>query len=153
MAFKTQMYGGARVCVFPKSVTALSVTKDIAQVKTALDEDDAFLLMDLGVVLQRYEEWTTTLPRVEPFFAVKCNSDPVLMRVLADCGAGFDCASKKEIDLVLDNGLTTADKIIYANPCKTRNFIKHAYARGVDMMTFDNEEELVKIRGLHPNAK
>uniref|UniRef100_A0A914V787 ornithine decarboxylase n=2 Tax=Plectus sambesii TaxID=2011161 RepID=A0A914V787_9BILA len=149
----TQMYGDARVTVFQETVSPLSVTQDIARAKTALDEDDAFLLMDLGMVLQRFELWTTTMPRVEPFYAVKCNSDPILMRVLADCGAGFDCASKKEIDLVLDNGLTSPDRIIYANPCKTRNYIKHALNRGVDMMTFDNEEELLKIRELHPNAK
>lgn len=56
--------------------------------------------MDLGMVLKRFDLWKKTLPRVEPFYAVKCNSDPILMRVLADCGAGFDCASKKEIDMV-----------------------------------------------------
>ena len=33
-------------------------------------------------------------PNVTPFYAVKCNSDPVLVKVLAELGAGFDCASK-----------------------------------------------------------
>ncbi len=54
---------------------------------------------------------------------------------------------------VLDSGLAPANKIIYANPCKTRSFIKHAYARGVDMMTFDNIEELVKVKESHPQAR
>lgn len=45
------------------------------------------------------------------------------------------------------------ENIIYANPCKTKSFIQHAAAVGVNLMTFDNEFELYKIRQLHPNAR
>ena len=31
---------------------------------------------------------------IQPFYAVKCNSDPALLKTLASLGAGFDCASK-----------------------------------------------------------
>jgi ornithine decarboxylase len=41
---------------------------------------------------------------VEPFYAVKCNPDPVIVRLIATLGCGFDCASMSEIDFVL-NGL------------------------------------------------
>ena len=41
-----------------------------------------------------YDDWIKMLPNVTPFYAVKCNSDPVLVKVLAEVGAGFDCASK-----------------------------------------------------------
>ncbi|RYG21361.1 MAG: hypothetical protein EON93_25990, partial [Burkholderiales bacterium] len=36
------------------------------------------------------------------------------------------------------------DRIIYANPCKAASFIRHAASSGVDMMTFDNADELAK---------
>ena len=41
-----------------------------------------------------YDEWMRLFPNVTPFYAVKCNSDPVFVKVLAELGAGFDCASK-----------------------------------------------------------
>lgn len=44
-------------------------------------------------------------------------------------------------------------RIIYANPCKQRSFIKYAAKRGVDMMTFDNEAELVKVKEIFPRAR
>lgn len=64
---------------------------------------------------------------VEPFYAVKCNPDPVIVRLLAALGCGFDCATKSEIEMVL-KGLGSdlnfsannlgSDKIVYANPQK-----------------------------------
>ena len=43
--------------------------------------------------------------------------------------------------------------MIFANPCKQTSFVKFAYKRGVNYMTFDNEFELHKMRANHPNAK
>ena len=48
---------------------------------------------------------------VEPFYAVKCNPDPVIVKLLAALGCGFDCATKGEIDLVL-NGLGLREKFV-----------------------------------------
>ena len=57
------------------------------------------------------------LPRVQAHYAVKCNSDKLIIKLLAYLGAGFDCASKNEIEMILDLGVSP-DRIIYANPCK-----------------------------------
>lgn len=57
-----------------------------------------------------------------------------------------------EIDSILELGVGPSN-IIYANPCKTKGFVKHAFQVGVDLMTFDNEPELFKVAELHPNAK
>lgn len=46
-----------------------------------------------------------------------------------------------------------ADRIIYANPCKQSSYIRYAHEAGVETMTFDNEQELLKIKQLHPTAK
>ena len=45
------------------------------------------------------------------------------------------------------------NKIIFANPCKMSSQIKYARANDVDLMTFDCEEELYKIKLYHPYAK
>jgi ornithine decarboxylase len=44
-------------------------------------------------------------------------------------------------------------RIIYANPCKTNSFIKYAAQNNVDLMTFDNEVELHKVKAIFPHAK
>ncbi len=46
-----------------------------------------------------------------------------------------------------------ADRIIYANPCKQSSYIRFAQEVGVEIITFDNEQELLKIKQIHPNAK
>ena len=87
------------------------------------------------------------------FLAVKCNPDPYVIRLLAGLGAGFDCASNNEISQILDIGGIDHSKIIFANPCKAVSFIRNAARRGIDMMTFDNADELYKIARAHPRAK
>lgn len=114
--------------------------------------DDAFFIGDLGDVVNKFVKWKQLLPRVQPFYAVKCNNDDQVVKLLANLGTGFDCASKAEIDQILKLGVPQS-RIIYANPCKQRSFIKHAAKKNVDLMTFDNEAELIKIKELFPTAR
>ena len=115
--------------------------------------EDAFLVCDLKRVWDRYTLWQKEFgDRVEAFFAVKCNPDPVIIQLMARLGLGFDCASHQEISQVLTYGVNP-DKIIYANPCKASSFIRHAAKQNVQMMTFDNADELLKIQKFHPSAK
>jgi ornithine decarboxylase len=44
-------------------------------------------------------------------------------------------------------------RIIYAHTIKEAAYIRYASKRGVDLMTFDCEEELFKIKNEHPTAK
>jgi len=84
--------------------------------------------------------------------AVKCNPDPYVLRLLAGLGTGFDCASNGEIAQVLPLGVSPS-RIIFANPCKALSFIKNAAKHGVDMLTFDNADELYKVARANPTAK
>ncbi|XP_073725886.1 ornithine decarboxylase 1-like isoform X1 [Misgurnus anguillicaudatus] len=116
------------------------------------DDKDAFYVADLGDVLKKHLQWARILPRVMPFYAVKCNESRAVIMTLASLGAGFDCASKTEIQLVQSVGVEPS-RIIYANPCKQVSHIKYASAHGVQMMTFDSEVELMKVAQCHDNAK
>ena len=57
-----------------------------------------------------------------------------------------------EIQAVLAMGVGP-DRIIYANPCKQSNYIKFASKVGVDLMTFDNVNELRKTKAVFPDAR
>lgn len=114
--------------------------------------DDTFIIGDLGDVINKYKTWVQVLPRVKPFYAVKCNDDYAVLKTLSDVGANFDCASKQEIQKVLKLGVSPS-RIVYANPCKQASMLKYAAKHDVSMMTFDNEAELYKIKSLYPDAK
>lgn len=124
------------------------VNYHIEQKKT----DDAFFIVDLGDILDQFKQWKTYLPRIEPFYAVKCCPNPMILKTLAVLGCSFDCASKAEIIKVTDLEVPT-NRIIYANPVKDPQYIKFARSQNVDIMTFDNEVELYKIKLYHPYAK
>lgn len=114
-------------------------------------EEDPFYLVDLGVVARQYQKWAECLPRVRPHYAVKAAPDPAMVKLLHMLGAGFDCASKAEIDLVKAVGVPS-DSIIYANPCKLKSHLRFAKQQGVTRMTFDSEAELYKISEIYPEA-
>jgi ornithine decarboxylase len=114
--------------------------------------EDSFFVADLGVVYRQHVRWITQLPRIEPFYAVKCNGDPQVINLLARLGLSFDCASKNEISSILNLGVAPS-KVIYANPCKTPSYLRYAQQVGVQMMTFDNADELFKCKRFYPQAK
>lgn len=116
------------------------------------DKEDAFYVVDLGDIINKYKLWNNQLPRVEPHYAVKCNDNPVVLGLLAQLGTGFDCASKAEIRKILELNVSP-NRIVYANPCKQNSHIRYAAQNGIEMMTFDNETELYKVKKTHPYAK
>jgi ornithine decarboxylase len=113
---------------------------------------DAFFVVDLAEVAYKHAEWKSQLPRVRPFFAVKCNDDPEIVKTLSDLGTGMDCATKGEISMAIGLGVRPED-IIFAHPAKQPSHIQYAKSKGISKMTFDNVDELVKIHKEHPNAE
>jgi len=116
------------------------------------DKEEAFYIIDLGAVLRKYDQWVRSLPRVKPFYAIKCNPNTAIVKTLASLGVNFDCASKAEIQQILGSGVE-ASRIIYANPTKMKSHINYAKSCGVELMTFDNKDELNKIAECFPTAK
>ena len=112
----------------------------------------AFYIINLGALTDSYNNWLRLLPNVKPYYAVKCNPNPVILDALASLNCNFDCASENEMKMVIE---ITKDpsRIIFANPCKMSSQIRYARANDVDLMTFDCEEELYKIKLYHPYAK
>ena len=108
--------------------------------------------VDLGDVYRQHMRWKKHLKRVTPHYAVKCNPDPTVIKLLAALGTGFDCASKTEIEQVLKLGVDPS-RIIYAQPCKTKSYLRYTVKQNVKQMTFDNTDELYKIKEIAPEAE
>jgi len=104
------------------------------------------------LLLEQVARFRRLLPRVEPYYAVKANSDPAVIKVLIAAGLGFDVASVAEIETVLGLG-ANPDRLIYANTMKRSEAIEFACRHKVDLMTFDSEYELVKVARHAPGAR
>jgi ornithine decarboxylase len=91
--------------------------------------------------------WNKHLPKVQPYYAVKCNPDPTLIRWFVRRGAAFDCASAREMELVAEHfgGQPLGDQVLFANPCKTLTDISVARRLGIPWVTADSTEELLKL--------
>ncbi|KAM3872927.1 antizyme inhibitor 1-like [Diretmus argenteus] len=117
-----------------------------------LAEKSAFFVADLGAIMRQHVRWRTHMAQVRPYYAVRCNSSPAVIEVLAALGTGFICTNKSELELVQSHGIPTED-IIYSGVCKQLSQIKYAAKYGIDLLVCDNEAELRKIARCHSNAK
>ncbi|XP_043470239.1 ornithine decarboxylase 1-like [Leptopilina heterotoma] len=128
-------------------------TKDIIRdIINSKNQEDAFHILNVGEVVSRQKFWKENMPRVTPYFAVKCNPNPTVIKILAKMNGHFDCASKKEISDVMKYDVP-GERIIFANPMKAPSQIKFAREVGVDKLTADCEHEIYKIKDLFPEAK
>lgn len=114
-------------------------------------EEDPFIVADMSKIKEALSLWHEKLPQVHPFYAVKCNNDIEVLKYMVEQGVNFDCASKNEIEMMLNLGVSP-DRIIYANPCKTSSYLRYSEAHDVNLTTVDNADELRKIKQYHPNC-
>lgn len=114
--------------------------------------DQSFIVVDLGDIIRQFSKWQKNLPRIKPYYAVKCNPCPIIIELLNKLGCCFDCASQQEILKTINLGVDPKN-IIFANPCKPVDFIKFSRSNDVDLLVVDSSYELYKIKLYHPEAK
>jgi ornithine decarboxylase len=110
-----------------------------------------FMLIRRSILERQFQRFRKCLPEVVPYYAVKANPNPKIIKTFIKLGAGFDVASAWEMKQVLSLG-ASRDRIIFANTVKSTDDIVSARRRRVRMMTFDNEPELYKISAHYPGA-
>lgn len=139
----------ARARALPDAMRALLTSGRVSP------DAHSFYAADLCEVARRLREFRALLPRVAPFYAVKCNPDACVVRTLAHLGAGFDVASSDELRLVADvlSPAQLRSRVVYANPVKAERDMRYASASGVALMTFDSADELRKVRRAAPDAR
>ncbi|KAJ5775358.1 uncharacterized protein N7511_000369 [Penicillium nucicola] len=138
----------------PGELVDLAIEGNIARIAkhSLVGGDESFFVADLGQVIRQHRRWMQSLPEIRPYYAVKCNCDPTFLKVLADLGTNFDCASIEEIRTILNLGVDPA-RILFANPCKAPAAIAFAREVGVLRTTFDNIDELDTIKAHMPEAQ
>ncbi|XP_043278163.1 ornithine decarboxylase 2-like [Venturia canescens] len=142
-------YEFSEVLVVDDDKEKSEIIKSIVEEK---DQENAFYILDVGWVVRKHCDWINKMPRVVPYFAIKCNPDATVIKTLAALDGCFDCASQREIEQVISAGVP-GERIIFANPAKLVSHIKYAKKCGVDKMTVDSVQEMEKIKSVFPSAK
>lgn len=123
--------------------------------------DRAYYICHLNRLSQNVGIWKQKFPTIQPYYATKCNNNPVILKALSSLGVSFDCASQKEIQTILkltptaklpnpknihkNISLVKTSPIIFANPIKMPSHLYYAKNHNVNLMTFDCFDELKKI--------
>lgn len=121
-------------------------------INLALKHGSPVMAISRSAVRAQLARFRRSLPRVEPFYAVKANPHPGILKSLAAAGAGFDVASREEMESALAAG-ARLDRIIFANTIKPIGAIAAAARHGVLLTTFDSEYELYKIAEHAPRSR
>ena len=126
----------------------------------AREHGTPLFIIDHDQLRRNLAEFNRWLPRVQPYFAVKANPNPEIIRTLYRAGASFDVASWPEFQLVHENikDLPEAerqafiwDKIIYSHPIKANETLR-ALDQYKPLVTYDNLEEIRKVQRHAPHV-
>lgn len=111
-----------------------------------------FLLLDPDLIRGKLQRFRAAMPKIYLYYAVKANSHPAVLELMAEEHVGFEVASIAELDALLELGVP-AQEIHYNNPIKPRDYLQHAARAGVRWYIVDGVDELRKIVSVKRDAK
>jgi len=115
-------------------------------------EETPILVIDKGIIREKYQEFSGELGGVKIYYALKANPHPDIVGLLQGLGCDFEISSQGELDLLLRLGVPV-QRIISSNPVKESSFISAAYQTGVKDFAFDSEAEIEKLSSYAPGSK
>ena len=124
----------------------------IAQFLADNSPETPCLVVDLDVIAQAYDALRRHLPLACVFYAVKANPAAAIVAMLESKGANFDVASRGEIELCLQSGVT-AERLSFGNTIKKEKDIAFAFDAGLRLFAFDSARELEKLSRSAPGAQ
>lgn len=117
--------------------------EDVAIPALAAEIGTPFYCYSTATLQRHYQVFRDGLAALDPLicFAVKANSNPAVLRVLAQQGSGADVVSEGEIRLAQLAGIP-AEKIIFSGVGKKRHEMAYALEAGVFQFNVESEAEL-----------
>uniref|UniRef100_A0A0K0DE65 Orn_Arg_deC_N domain-containing protein n=1 Tax=Angiostrongylus cantonensis TaxID=6313 RepID=A0A0K0DE65_ANGCA len=156
-------------CLFAEQlVMIIDDNRDAAQIaRHVANKQPApapFFVMDMPSVMARVDDWQRHLSRVQAYYALGCNADPVLARILADVARlGFAVSDTQQLvtvsgktihdQIVKALELVPANRIIMDCPLWTRKAMRVAGECDVGTIVIENEKELMDAISYAPHAR
>lgn len=113
-----------------------------------------FYYYDLGLLsdtLSAINEEASKYKGFKVHYAVKANSNPVILRMISATGMGADIVSGGELNIALENGFLP-EGIVYSGVGKTDKELMHAIEAGIGAVNLESIPELEVISDLAGKA-
>lgn len=81
-----------------------SQAKEIDNIVANNQLQTSCLLYNSTESMRKFDDWGKSLPWIKPHYAIKSNPALPLLNDLHSHNAGFDCASRAELETVMDVG-------------------------------------------------
>ena len=117
----------------------------------ALSQPTPFLALSSSAIESKFQTLKRELPGIEIYYATKANPDPNILGLVKKLGDGVDVASYREVLAGKAAGIPVW-KMLHSNPIKNPTDIINCVKEGVRWFTFDNLDEIYKLRKFAPNA-
>jgi ornithine decarboxylase len=108
--------------------------------------------MKAARIVAALDEFRRAFPRVQVFYATKCNPYEGVLQALHAAGSRFEIASAAELDRLTAIGVRGSD-VIFSNPVRAREQTRAAAAGGVHRFAVDSAEELCRVAEEAPGSK
>jgi ornithine decarboxylase len=120
----------------------------VSSFSKAFGSSGSIAVLSKSRIDSQWQTWTSALPSVNPYYAVKCNPEPFLLKTLIDKGGHFDCASLKEVHDVRASKVNydmPRPEILYAHPLKSERDIRVIGENHIQTTVVDSFEECIKL--------
>ncbi len=117
-----------------------------------VDSPTPYLYIDAQQINAAVEDFAHVFSRENVFYAVKANSDPAVVSLLAKLGVGFEVSSLGELDILFGMGVEPG-RIISGNPIKSPEFIEAAATKKIGYMAIDSQVEVEKLSEIATGTK
>ncbi len=115
-------------------------------------KETPFLVVQLDMIKYKFEEFRSSFPYAQIYYAVKANPGVEVLTLLRDLGSNFDIASTYELDKVLALGVSP-DRVSYGNTIKKAKHVREAYEKGVRLFVTDSEADVKILAKEAPGSK
>lgn len=103
------------------------------------------IIVSKAALSRQHRLWQNLLPQVVPYYAMKSNPDPTILKWLRETQTvRVDCASPGEMYTAVKAGFTPQE-LLYANTMKGMEDLKNAIQMGVTKTTTDSVEGVEQL--------
>ncbi|VDK87638.1 unnamed protein product [Litomosoides sigmodontis] len=128
-----------------------NAVRKLVGTKVAKGNYDPFFVMNVELIDSILKNWFEKMRDIKPYYALRCNSDDVLLKLLTrNSDMGLCCSNRYEAEMAMK--IVNVDRIIYRNPLWTRGNIRHARECGIQTVIIETEDDLKRFAMYYPEA-
>ena len=101
-------------------------------------------------IIENFKSLQNSLPNAKILYALKANSNPAILKILNQLGAGADTVSAGEIYIALNSGFKP-EKISFAGVGKYDDEIKFAIKNEIFSINIESPQELLVVNEIAKN--